>query len=254
VYLSFTLSQSGMAVRWWRCGHLKPGEQIVQPGSTLKHEPNWKMRMVVNGVGSLATAIVMLVFAITKFREGAWVVILLIPILVLIFFRIHHHYKDLARNLSLEKFDGLPARHTRHRVILPVSGVHQGTLDALRYARLLSSDVTAVHVSIDPAETEKVRKKWISWGDGTRLVILDSPFRLFIEPLLGYLDEVITKRQPNETITIVVPEFIPSRRWHKVLHMRTADLLRSELLSKPGVVVTDVPYQVKEHVKEEEKE
>jgi amino acid transporter len=250
VYLSFTLSQTGMAVRWWRCGHLKPGEQIVQPGSTLHHESNWKTRMVVNGVGAVATAIVMLVFAITKFREGAWVVIILIPILVLTFFRIHYHYKDLARSLSLDKFDGLPARQTRHRVIVPVSGVHQGTLEALRYARLLSSDVTAVHISIDAAETEKVKKKWVSWGEGTRLVILDSPYRLFIEPLLGYLEEVINHRQPNETITIVVPEFIPSRRWHNVLHMRTAELLRSELLSKPGVVVTDVPYQVKEREKE----
>jgi amino acid transporter len=250
VYLSFTLSQSGMAVRWWRCGHLKPGEEIVQPGSTLHHEPNWKTRMVVNGVGSLATAIVMLVFAITKFREGAWVVILLIPILVLIFFRIHYHYKDLARNLSLEKFDGLPARQTRHRVFVPVSGVHQGTLEALRYARLLSSDVTAVHVSIDPVETEKVQKKWVSWGEGTRLVILESPFRLFIEPLLTYLEEVIDHRQPNETITVVVPEFIAHRRWQTFLHMRTADLLRSELLAKPGVVVTDVPYQMKKYKKE----
>jgi amino acid transporter len=250
VYLSFTLSQTGMAVRWWRCGHLKPGEQIVQPGSTLHHESNWKTRMVVNGVGAVATAIVMLVFAITKFREGAWVVIILIPILVLTFFRIHYHYKDLAHSLSLEKFDGLPARQTRHRVIVPVSGVHQGTLEALRYARLLSSDVTAVHISIDVAETEKVKKKWVSWGEGTRLVILDSPYRLFIEPLLGYLEEVIKSRQPNETITVVVPEFIPSRRWHNVLHMHTAALLRSELLSKPGVVVTDVPYQVKEREKE----
>ncbi len=250
VYLSFTLSQAGMAVRWWRCGHLKPGEKIVQPGSTLRHESNWKVRMVVNGVGSLATAIVMLVFAVTKFKEGAWVVILLIPILVFIFFRIHYHYKDLAHNLSLEKFNGLPARQTRHRVIMPVSGIHQGALEALRYAKLLSDDVTAVHVSIDPAEAEKVQRKWKTWGEGTRLIVLDSPFRLFIEPLLGYLEEIIDKRQPNETITIVVPQFIPSKRWHKALHMRTADVLRQELLSKPGVVVTDVPYQVYKEEKE----
>lgn len=250
VYLSFTLSQAGMAVRWWRCGHLKPGEKIVQPGSTLHHEPNWKTRMAINGVGSFATLIVMLVFAITKFREGAWVVILLIPILVFIFFRIHHHYRDLAHNLSLEKFNGIPSRQTRHRVIMPVSGVHQGTLEALRYAKLLSDDVTAVHVSLDPSETEKVQKKWKTWGDGTRLVVLDSPFRLFIEPLLIYLEEIIDRRQPNENITIVVPQFMPSKRWHKALHMRTADVLRQELLSKHRVVVTDVPY----HVHKEEKE
>jgi amino acid transporter len=244
VYLSFTLSQSGMAVRWWRCGHLKPGEEIVQPGSTLHHEPSWKVRMVVNGVGALATAIVMLVFAITKFREGAWVVILLIPILVFIFFRIHYHYKDLAHNLSLEDFSGNPARQSRHRVIMPISGVHQGTMDGLRYARLLSDDVTVVHISLDAIETEKVQKKWITWGEGTRLVILDSPYRLFIEPLLEYLKDIIDQRQSNETITVVVPQFIPSKRWHNVLHMQTANVLRSELLNKHGVVITDVPYHV----------
>jgi hypothetical protein len=206
--------------------------------------------MFVNGFGAVCTAVVMVVFAVTKFSEGAWVILILIPALVAIFFTIHRHYKDLAARLTLDKFSGLPTRQTRHRVILPVSGIHQGALEALRYAKLLSDDVTAVHVSIDPAETEKVQKKWKSWGDGTRLIILDSPFRLFVEPLLVYLEEIIDQRQPNETITIVVPQFMPSKRWHYALHMRTAEVLRRELLSKHGVVVTDVPYHVhaeKEH-------
>jgi hypothetical protein len=125
---------------------------------------------------------------------------------------------------------------------MPVSGIHQGTLKALRYAKLLSTDVTAVHISIDPVETEKVQKKWKTWGEGTRLVILDSPYRLFIEPLLEYIKAIIESRQPNETITIVVPQFRPSKRWHNALHMRTADVLRQELLSMAEVVVTDVPY------------
>jgi hypothetical protein len=192
----------------------------------------------------------MVVFAVTKFREGAWIVLIIIPLLVSLFFTIHRHYKDLASHLTLDKFKGLPSRQTRHRVIMPISGVHQGTLEALRYARLLSDDVTAVHISIDPSETEKVQKKWKTWGDGTRLVILDSPFRLFVEPLLEYIEEITDHRQPNETITIVVPQFMPSKRWHNALHMRTADVLRQELLSKHGVVVTDVPY----HAHKQEKE
>jgi hypothetical protein len=200
----------------------------------------------------LCTDIVMIIFAVTKFREGAWVVLIVIPVLVKLFFTIHGHYKDLAAHLTLDKFSGLPARRTRHRVIMPVSGIHQGTMEALRYAKLLSDDVTAVHVSLDPDETAKVQKKWMTWGEGTRLVILDSPFRLFIEPLLEYVEELIDQRQSNETITIVVPQFIPSKRWHNTLHMRTANFLRQELLSKPGVVVTDVPYQV--FKEEEEKE
>ncbi|MBI1792591.1 MAG: APC family permease [Chloroflexi bacterium] len=252
VFLSFTLSQTGMARRWWKIGHLKEGEQIVEPGSTLRYENNWQFKMFVNGFGAVATAIVMVVFAATKFREGAWVVLLLTPLLVMIFFSIHHHYHNVAEHLSLEDFGGLPARHARHRVIMPISGVHQGTMDALRYARLLSDDVTAVHVSIDAAETEKVQKKWVSWGEGTRLVILDSPFRLFVEPLLKYLEDIIDHRQPNETITIVVPQFIPSKRIHNLLHMQTANVLRSELLEKHGVVVTDVPYHIIEGHKGEE--
>jgi len=250
VFLSFTLSQTGMARRWWKIGHLKEGEEIVEGGSVLRQDKGWRFKMVVNGFGGLCTAIVMLIFAVTKFREGAWVVLIIIPILVKVFFTIHHHYKDLASHLTLDKFSGLPARHTRHRVILAVSGVHQGTMEALRYAKLLSDDVTGVHISIDDREAEKVQKKWKTWGEGTRLVVLESPFRLFIEPLLEYIEEIIDHRQPNETITIVVPQFMPSERWHYALHMRTADVLRQELLSKHGVVVTDVPYHLHEEVKE----
>jgi amino acid transporter len=250
VFLSFTLSQTGMAKRWWKIGHLKEGEEIVEPGSVLRYNKGWRLKMFINGFGAVCTAIVTVVFAVTKFTEGAWLVLILIPLLVALFFTIHHHYKDLAHHLTLDKFSGLPARRTRHRVILPVSGIHQGALEALRYAKLLSDDVTAIHVSIDPVEAEKVQKKWKTWGDGTRLIILDSPFRLFIEPLLEYIEEIVDNRQPNETITIVVPQFIPSKRWHNALHMRTANYLRQELLSKPGVVVTDVPYQVREEEKE----
>ena len=249
VFLSFTLSQIGMARRWWKIGHLEEGKEVVEAGSVLRYDRGWRTKMLINSFGALCTAIVMLIFAVTKFREGAWVVLIVIPVLVKLFFTIHGHYKDLAAHLTLDKFSGLPARQTRHRVIMPVSGIHQGTLEALRYAKLLSDDVTAVHISMEPEETEKVQRKWKTWGEGTRLVILDSPFRLFIEPLLEYLEEIIENRQPNETITIVVPQFIPSKRWHNALHMRTADFLRHELLTRPGVVVTDVPYQV---YKEEE--
>ena len=250
VFLSFTLSQIGMAKRWWKIGHLKEGKEIVEPGSVLRYDKSWPVKMVINSFGALCTAIVMVIFAVTKFREGAWLVLIIIPVLVKMFFTIHHHYKDLASHLTLDKFSGLPARRTRHRVIMPISGIHQGTLEGLRYAKLLSDDVTAVHVSIEPDETDKVQKKWVAWGEGTRLIILDSPFRLFIEPLLEYIEEILQNRQPNETITIVVPQFIPSKRWHNALHMRTADYLRQELLSKPGVVVTDVPYHVYQGEKE----
>ncbi len=114
VFLSFTLSQTGMARRWWKIGHLKEGQEVVEPGSILRYNQGWRFKMLINGFGGLCTAIVMIIFAVTKFREGAWVVLIIIPALVKIFFTIHHHYKDLAAHLTLDKFSGLPARQTRH--------------------------------------------------------------------------------------------------------------------------------------------
>ncbi len=243
VFLSFTLSQAGMAYRWWRVGHLKPGQEIVDPGSTLRFEDGWQLKMIINGVGSVASAIVMCVFAITKFRDGAWIIVLLVPTLVFIFFRIHHHYQRVAKQLSLEAYGALSSVG-RHRVIVPIGGVHRGSLAALAYARALSSDVTAVHVSLDAAAAEQVKRKWETWGNGVRLVILDSPYRLMIEPLLAYIEHIAACRQLNETLTIVVPEFVPRHWYANALHAQTALTLRMALMFRRGIVITSVPYQV----------
>lgn len=246
VFLSFTLSQSGMALRWFKIGKLKPDEEKVERGSTLKFVKDWPIKMVINGFGAVCTAVVMMVFAITKFQDGAWVVLILIPILVAVFWMIHRHYNNLAKKLSLDNFGAIPPHTIRHRVIMPVSGVHQGTLAALRYARMLSDDITAVHVSIEPADAEKVRQKWETWGEGVRMVMLNSPYRLFLEPLLAYISEVAHRRQPGETITIVVPEFVSNDRLTAALHTNTADLLRSQLKRQHGIVIINVPYHVHE--------
>ena len=243
VFMSFTLSQAGMARRWWKMGQLSAGREVVERGSTLRYERGWQAKMLINGFGALCTTVVTLVFAVTKFRDGAWVVLILIPLLVAGFSGIHRHYRRLAGRLSLDVF-AEPPRISRHRVILPISGVHQGTLAALRYAVALSDDVTAVHVCLDPADAEKIQAKWEMWGKAVRLVILDSPYRLMIEPLLRYVEDIAAKRQPNEIITIVVPQFVPKHWWANLLHAQTATWLRLALLFKPGIVVTDVPYQV----------
>jgi hypothetical protein len=243
VFLSFTLSQTGMARRWWKAGHLKPDEEVVEPGSVVKYDRHWLGKMIVNGFGAVCTLVVMFVFAITKFKEGAWIVIILTPLLVSIFFSIHHHYKGVAKSLTLENgTETGPIQH--NRVLLLISGVHQGSLAALRYARKLSPDVTAVHVSINPVESEKLRERWDVYGEGFRLVILNSPYRLMIEPLLDYLAYLEANKQPNEIITIVVPNFIPKESWSRVLHMRTAETLRKVLRNREDVVITEVPYQV----------
>ncbi|MDD5558940.1 APC family permease [Candidatus Methylomirabilis sp.] len=243
VFLSFTLSQAGMAHRWWKAGHLSTGQEAQERGSIVRHDPRWVLKMAINSFGALCTAVVMLVFAMTKFADGAWIVILLVPILVAMFTAIHYHYRDLAAHLSLEQYGG-PPRISRQRVILAVSGVHRGTLAALRYARTISDDITAVHICTDPVEAETLNRKWGSWGDGIRLVVLDSPYRLFLEPLLGYIEEIAARRQPNEIITIIVPQFVPRHWWHNLLHNQTAVLLRLMLLFKPGIVIIDVPYQI----------
>jgi hypothetical protein len=199
--------------------------------------------MAINGFGAACTAVVALVFATTKFRDGAWIVLVLMPILVFVFSRIHSHYKRLASHLSLDDY-GAPPAVSRRRVILPIGGVHRGSLAALSYARSLSDDVTAVYVAMDPDEAKRLREKWELWGEGVRLVILDSPYRLLLEPLLGYIEEIAAHRQPNETITIVVPHFVPRRWWNNLLHTQAAVMLRLALLFKPGIVVTDVPYLV----------
>ena len=243
VFLSFTLSQTGMARHWWKSGHLSPGKEIVERGSTLRHDNGWVHKMLINGLGAVCTAIVAVIFAVTKFKDGAWIIIILIPVMITIFYQIHLHYKHLANQLSLEN---TPEKRifTRNRVIIPISGVHNGTRAGLQFAKMLSDDVTAVHVSLDPEETSKVKAKWENWGDGYRLIVLNSPYRLFLEPLLDYIDKISAIQAPNEIITIVVPQFIPKHWWTNILHMRTAESLRKTLLHRKNIVITEVPYQI----------
>jgi hypothetical protein len=232
-----------MARRWWKSGHLKPGETLVEPGSTIVPDKHWQFKMGINGFGALCTLVVMVMFAITKFKDGAWIIILLVPALVTGFFTIHHHYKALAKKLSLQNFASAP-RVKRHRVLVLIAGVHRGSLYAMNYARSLAPDVTAVHISVDAAETEKVREKWSQYGEGVRMVVIESPYRMLLEPLMEYIENILKIRQTNELLTIVVPQFVPSHWWENLLHNQTALMLRFALLFKPGVVIVEVPYQV----------
>ena len=251
VFLSFTLSQAGMAKRWWTIGHLNSGRKSnkkkkaehTHEVAEAKFDPQWRIKMVVNGFGAVCTGIVMFVFAMTKFRDGAWIILLLLPILVTVFFAIHGHYKHLAERLSLQGYK-FPKPIRRQRVIIPVSGVHRGTLAAVRYARSLTKDVTAVHVATDAAAGEKVLLKWQEWTEDINLVILGSPYRLLYEPLFRYIKTVAAEAGPNEVVTVVVPEFVPRVWWHGLLHARAAKLLRLRLLFTPRVVIVEVPYVV----------
>ena len=243
VFMSFTLSQLGMAMRWWKSRKLKPGDTVVEKSSTLHYDRRWSIKMVANSVGAFLTAVVTLVFGVTKFPDGAWIVVLLIPLMALIFSGIHRHYVVLAQQLSLERKRSIP-RINRQRVVMLVSGVHQGTLAALRYAMTISDDLTALYVSLDPDEARRVEEKWSMWGEGVRLVVLTSPYRLLVEPIMDYIESLLKIRQPTEVITVVVPQFVSSHWWTSLLHSQTAFLLRMGLLLRPGVIIIEVPYQV----------
>jgi amino acid transporter len=236
VFLSFTLSQLGMSRHWWRIGFHKDEKLKGQANEGSQ----WKI--IINGIGALCTAVVTLIFAVTKFTDGAWIIVLLLPTVVYVFFAIHRHYQSLAKDLSLDTY-GEPSLPARHRVIIPVAGIHRGTLEALQYASSLSDDITVVHILLDPEQKAIVENKWRWWGKGVRLVIIESPYRTFLEPFLGYVDELCSAAQPNERLTIVVPQFNPRHWWHNILHTQTAFWLRFALLSKKGIVITEVPYQ-----------
>ncbi len=227
VFLSFTLSQLGMVRRWYRT-----------------RSPRWKKSIVINAVGAVATFIVLCVFIATKFIHGAWIVVVVIPLLVLLFREIHEHYVDVAKQLSMDGLGQL--RPIRHSVVVPISGLHRGVITALEYAKSISRDnhVTAVYVDFEEEATAKLRDKWERWGAGVKLVVLPSPYRELTRPLLKYIKR-LEKQQCDDVITVVLPEFIPAKWWQHILHNQSSLLLKGALLFRQGVIVTSVPYHLK---------
>jgi hypothetical protein len=229
VFLSFTLSQGGMVLH-----HIR------------EKEPGWIRSCFFNLLGAVTTFVVLVVIASTKFLMGAWMVVLFIPILVFIFTRIHRHYLAVGRELSLvgqmppQKLD--PVKHT---VIVPISGIHRGVIDALRYAISISKDVRACYVEIDSATTERMQSEWKKWAHEVPFVVLRSPYRSVIAPLLEYLDDV-EQTSNGEMITVIIPEFVTKKWRHQILHNQTALLIRTALLFRRGKVVTSVRYHLRE--------
>jgi hypothetical protein len=227
VFISFTLSQSGMVRHWWK------GRQ-----------PGWRHRLAINGAGAVATGIVTVVFAATKFTHGAWIVVLVIPTLVAGFLVMRHHYEDVGEQLSLEGMAGPP--ELRHTVLIVVGDLHRGVVRAVQYAKTLATGaaVRAVFVETDPAQTATLEEKWARWGLGVPLVILNSPYRSLLRPLVEYLD-ALQAQGDDHMVTVVIPEFLPSKWWQHVLHNQTALLIKGTLLFRKNTVVVDVPYLLK---------
>ena len=224
VFVSFTLSQAGMVIHW----------------RTLRSS-GWRTSAAINGFGAIVTGIVLVIVAVTKAAEGAWIIILMIPVLVVIFVITRRHYDHVASELSLRNW--APEKVGRHVVMVPIGGIQRAVIKALRYARTLSADVRAVYVEINPTATDALRKQWPDWGQQVELVVLESPYRSLMEPLLEYIEEV-QRADPDESVTVILPEFVPHRLWQHLLHNQHALLIKGALLFKPNVVVTSVPFHL----------
>jgi len=224
VFLSFTLSQAGMVVHTRR-----------------NKEKNWRVSAAISGIGAVTTAVVAIVAAVAKFAHGAYIVVFLIPLLVLLFLIMNRHYRKLAEQLRLPPGEPAPLPEMRHTVLVLVPGIHKGILPALQYAKSLSPDCRAVYIETDPADTPLIEERWEKWGQGIPLVVLESPYRSVIQPLLKYLDEVKEERA-RHIVTVIIPEFVPPRRWNALLHNQTGLTLKLALLGKKDIVVTNIRY------------
>jgi hypothetical protein len=200
--------------------------------------------MLINGAGAVTTAVVVVIIAATKFVHGAWLVIIAIPLIVALTMKVNRHYRSVAKQLSLEGVQPEP-EFDHHSVIVPVSGAQRAVLSAIRYAKVLSDDVVAVYVCFDPLETAKLKVKWETYGMNVPLVVLESEYRSVIEPLMDYINSVRQVHR-NGVITVVLPEFVPTKWWHHILHNQTALLIKGILLFKHGVVSTSVPMHLAE--------
>ena len=233
VFLAFTLSQVGMVIHWQRL-----------------RERGWQWKAFINGIGALATGTTAIIIGYSKFVEGAWITILLIPLLVTGFFKIRQHYQQVARQLSLH---GLPPSLKPYplvRAVIPISGVHRGIIDAVNFAQSVSKDVTAVYIELEPDSGNKICRDWRRWFPDVPLQVLPSPYRSVIGPLLDFLDETDRIHNDGQLAVVVLPEFIPARWWHNLLHNQTSWLLKTALLYRRRHlgfqrVIIDVPYHLR---------
>jgi amino acid transporter len=236
VFLSFTLSQAGMVRHWQRT-----------------REGRWRTKAAINGFGAVATGLVLLVVIESKFTHGAWIILVLIPLLVMMFRAVNYHYHDMREQVTLKSVDKRVGEHwgmpQQHKVVVPLSSLNRASLAALRFAYSISQDVTAVIVDVEPQSTARVQEDWLSWYAEIPLVVLTSPYRSVVTPLLSYLEEV-DQRDPERGLAVVIlPEIVPGRWWQHLLHNQTTFQLKAVLLFRQerggeARIVINVPYHL----------
>jgi hypothetical protein len=233
VFMAFTFSQTGMVLHWRR-----------------EKGKNWQGKALINLAGAVTTCVALIIIGVSKFLEGAWIVLVLIPLLVTIFRQIRAHYDVVATELSMR---GLPPSlrpAPPPRVVLPVSGVHRALVGAVNYARSISQDITALYIEFEPGRGEEVRKKWVQWWPDIPLVVVPSPYRSLVGPLLEFLDRMDEARNDGQLATVILPEFVPAQWWQTLLHNQTAWLLKFALLYHRRMhnlerVLIEVPFHLR---------
>jgi amino acid transporter len=226
VFIAFTLSQAGMLSRWW-----------------VRREPGWRRGLAINGLGALTTAVVAVVVGSSNFFQGSWLVMVLVPMLMLILLSINGHYRSLDRLLALERIPAGAREAAKPIVIVPIARLDEPARQALAFANSISDQATAVHVTNDADTADELRERWSEWAGAAELVVIESPYRALIGPLLAYLD-VLQRQDPSRPVLVVLSEFVPEHWWENLLHNQTALRLKLRLFSRPNTIVADVPYHV----------
>ena len=228
VFIAFTLSQGGMLVRWWR-----------------RREAGWRAGLAINGLGALTTAVVALVVGSSNFFQGSWLVIVLVPLLMILLISINRHYRELDGALALDHIPDREEVAPRPIVIVPVARLDRVARQAIAFANSISTDAVAVHITNDPAEADEIRERWPAWAGSTELVVVESPYRALIGPLLAYMD-ALQRQAPDRPILVVLSEVVPKHWWENFLHNQTALRLKLRLFARRNTIVADVPYHAHE--------
>lgn len=247
VMLSFSISQAGMFHLMGRIDHLKPGEHLRTKVTEIHYERGVRWKRALNAVGATGTFIVFIILTTTKFIEGAWIVVLLVPILIASFYAVHHHYERVSSALSTKHLRAEDISELAQVVVVPIADVHRGTLRALAYAKRLSNDVRALCVTTSPEMRERLLRRWKRFPNITgdlQLITIDYDYRDILSPLVDYIEKVNSEEFPDQLTTVVVPEFIPEHAGARFLHNQTANRLRSRLRDRQDIVIIQVPFHI----------
>jgi amino acid transporter len=227
VFLSFTLSQSGLVLKWVR-----------------ERSPGWKWKTLLNGFGAIVTALVVLVFSVTKFMEGAWIVILITPVLLWFITSIYKHYAEIADELRINLDEPLPQKESL--IIVPIAGIHRVVAETISYAKTLTPNVLAFYVAFSDEDEQKMEEKWGKWNPGVRLVVFKSRYRTLLKPLTEFIERIDAHVEEKQSILVILPQFVPRKRWHRFLHNQSAHRIRKKLQANRDIVVAIAPYHLQQ--------